>query len=115
MRKVSLILMILMLSLNMQASAKGRRIRLIPPSGYSYLKHSHRAPMKELVQVYQDDLSLQVVLNTEQVVTITFYDIDGNLLSTEVQISKEAVYSIPESAVEVEVSYGDAHLVGMLY
>lgn len=107
--------MILMLSLNMQASAKGRRIRLIPPNGYSYLKHSHRAPMKELVQVYQDDLSLQVVLNTEQVVTITFYDIDGNLLSTEVQTSKEAVYSIPEDAVEVEVSYGEVRLVGMLY
>lgn len=71
--------------------------------------------MKELVQVYQDDLSLQVVLNTEQVVTITFYDIDGNLLSTEVQTSKEAVYSIPEDAVEVEVSYGEVRLVGMLY
>ena len=71
--------------------------------------------MKELVQVYQDDLSLQVVLNTEQVVTITFYDIDGNLLSTEVQTSTEAVYSIPEDAVEVEVSYGDVRLVGMLY
>ena len=71
--------------------------------------------MKELVQVYQDDLSLQVVLNTEQVVTITFYDIDGNLLSTEVQTSKEAVYSIPEDAEEVEVSYGEVRLVGMLY
>lgn len=71
--------------------------------------------MKELVQVCQDDLSLQVVLNTEQVVTITFYDIDGNLLSTEVQTSKEAVYSIPEDAVEVEVSYGEVRLVGMLY
>lgn len=107
--------MILMLSLNMQASAKGRRIRLISPSGYSYLRHSHRAPMKELVQVYQDDLSLHVVLNTEQIVTITFYDIDGNLLSAEVQTSKEAVYSMPEEAVEVEVSYGDVRLVGMLY
>lgn len=115
MRKVSLILVTLLLAMNMQASVKGRRIYMFSPASRSFFNRHHRAPMKELVQVYQDDLSLQVVLNTEQVVTITFYDIDGNLLSTEVQISKEAVYSIPKSAVEVEVSYGDAHLVGMLY
>lgn len=115
MKKVSLILMILMLALNMQASAKGVRVRLFSPDAASALRRHHRAPMKELVQVYQDNLSLQVVLDIEQVVTITFYDIDGNLLSTEVQTSKEGTYSIPEDAVEVEVSYGDVHMIGMLY
>lgn len=115
MKKVSLILMALLLAFNMHASVKGQKVRMFSPASLSVLHRHHRAPMKELVQVYQDDLFLQVVLNTEQVITISFYDIDGNLLSAEVQTSKEAVYSIPEEAVEVEVSYGDVRLVGMLY
>lgn len=73
MRKVSLILVTLLLAMNMQASVKGRRIYMFSPASRSFLNRHHRAPMKELVQVYQDDLSLQVVLNTEQVVTITLY------------------------------------------
>lgn len=48
-------------------------------------------------------------------VTITFKDENGSILSQEMFVGEENDVEIPDGATIVEVTYGEVELVGMLY
>ena len=74
-----------------------------------------RAPVKELVYLYQENTILYVNAQAGLLVTITIKDEDGNILSQELVTTSEYDMAIPMGGAIVEVSYNDVDLVGMLY
>lgn len=114
MKKVFIVLMCVVASMSLHASRKGRPVRL------GHLDHSlgnpktNRAPAKERVSLYQEENILHIN-SLVQMVTITFKDEDGSILSQEMFVGEENDVEIPDGATIVEVTYGEVELVGMLY
>ncbi|WP_262301081.1 hypothetical protein [Segatella hominis] len=115
MKKFFVVLTSLLLVFTLQATSKGRPIRLGSLSGYIGKPKSNRAPAKELVSLYQEDAVLHVNVVAGLLVTVTIKDEDGNILSQELVAEQESEVVIPMGGTTVEVSYNDVELIGMLY
>lgn len=115
MKKFFVILTSLLLVFTLQATSKGRPVRLGSLSGYIGKPKSNRAPAKELVSLYQEDAVLHVNVVAGLLVTVTVKDEDDNILSQELVTAQESDMVMPMGGAIVEVSYNDVNLVGMLY
>lgn len=115
MKKFSIILTSLLLMFTLQATSKGRPVRLGSLGGYTGKPRPNLAPAKKPVSLYQEEAILHVNAQAGLLVTITIKDEDGNILSQELVTTSEYDMAIPMGGAIVEVSYNDVDLVGMLY
>lgn len=98
----------------LQATSKGRPVRLGSLGGYIGKPRPNLAPAKELVTLYQEDAILHVNVLAGLLVTVTIKDEDGDILSQEVVTTSESDMEIPMGGSTVEVSYNGVNLVGVL-
>ena len=111
MKKFFVILTSLWLVFTLQATSKGRPVRLGSLSGYIGKPKSNRAPAKELVSLYQEDAALHVNVVAGLLVTVTVKDEDDNILSQELVTAQESDMVIPMGgAIRHELYFG----VGLL-
>ena len=110
MKKFFVILTSLLLVFTLQATSKGRPVRLGSLSGYIGKPKSNRAPAKELVSLYQEDVVLHVNVVAGLLVTVTVKDEDDNILSQELVTAQESDMVIPMGGAIVEEN-GDLYLL----
>ena len=99
----------------LQATSKGRPVRLGSLSGYTGKPRPNLAPAKKLVSLYQEESILHVYVQVELLVTVNITAENGNILSHELVTTQESDMAIPMGGVIVEASYNSVDLVGMLY
>lgn len=115
MKKVSIVLLALLCAMSVNASKKGKRVVVRRSAHCAFAGITeHRAPARERVSLYQEENILHIN-SLVQMVTITFKDEDGTILSQEMFVGEENDVEIPDGATIVEVTYGEVELVGMLY
>ena len=92
------------------------KLSLIPivacssPDGYN---HRHKAPSKKPLQVYCDD-AFVYLQNAIVGGRISFLAEFGNVLYEETICASECVIETPQSAIAIQISYGDVVLFGYL-
>lgn len=115
MKKTSIIIIMCVMALSVGAMQKEKLI-LTPvaacsnPDGFN---HRHKAPSKKPLLVYYDD-GFVYLQNAFVGGHVTFLDEFGNVLNEETVSASECVFETPQSAIAIQISYGDIVLIGYL-
>lgn len=115
MKKTSFIILMCVMALSVGAKQK-EKLNLIPAAACSYpdgYNHRHKTPIKKQLQVFYDE-KFVYLQNAIVGSHISFLDEFGNVLYEETISASECVIEKPQSAIAIQISYGDIALIGYL-
>ena len=115
MKKVSFIILMCVMALSVGAKQKEKLIltHVVACSNPDGFNHRHKAPSKKPLQVYYDG-EFVYLQNACVGGHVTFLDEFGNVLYEEAVSASECVVEKPQSAIAIQICYGDVVLIGYL-